>query len=75
MSRIDNIAAASAIAPGVYQFGLSQPNISAALRTLADGIDAGIVLVQDVRHITRAAPDDFVAHTIVIRFATKGGPA
>jgi len=72
MSSTTNLAAASGrqLASGFF-FGLSPEAIAASLRALAEEIEREAIPVQDLRHITRAAPDDFVMHTLILRFAAR----
>lgn len=54
-----------------YGFGLSMPGIATILRKLADQIENGECVGQDVRLIQRATVDDFAMQTLLVRFAEK----
>jgi len=68
---IANLAEESARPIGGHSFGITKQGASAALRKLADTIDAGGAAPQKVSHSTHATGDDFVMHTVSVTFAAK----
>ena len=70
---ICNIAEASAhnLNGTGFPFGIDRDNAAASLRLLAGAIEAGDAILTDVRHITRADPDDFTEQTVMVKFVAK----
>jgi hypothetical protein len=59
-------AAECAKKTGKYAFGLDEPRTAAALRKLADEIEAGIVALHSVSTSTHASHEEFTIREIVI---------
>ena len=68
-----NIAESSAkrVSNGQYSFGVDRANLVKSIRALADAIETGSALVQDVLHYTRAPNDDSVKHWVTVQFSVR----
>jgi hypothetical protein len=53
---------------GGVPFGGDARQVAAALRALADGVEANSVLVDSVRTIQSVVVDDFVLRTLVVKY-------
>lgn len=73
-SGLPNIAEMSAKAHGHFSFGVNRENTAAALRLLADQIDAGAVVPQSMTDSTTAEGDDFVLRTVTFVFVEQHQP-
>lgn len=56
---------------GSYPFALDRDNLCAALRTLADDIEAGVVIPHSVTQNTRNTLDDYEIKHFVLRYTRR----
>lgn len=55
-----------------YRFGLvSAQEVAAALREFAADLEAGLVIPQEARQITRIKTDEYLMRTLIIRYSEK----
>lgn len=71
---LPNLADVAATRCGDLGFGITRENAGAALRLLADQLDAGTVLPQRLVDATETTVDEFTLHTLTFVFAVKHEP-
>jgi hypothetical protein len=54
-----------------YQFGLQREKVAGALRRLADEVDAGDILPQEMSDTTSSSVGDYVLRKVFIKFGLR----
>ena len=77
MNDIPNMAVAAAKdhpakdGNGIFGFGVDDGQCAAALRNLADRLDAGTAIAQEMSDATHATAGDFTLRTLTFKFAVR----